>query len=452
MDATFLGPEAGGEKAAARLLAQVLDLGKRLCPGADLSVLIHAGRTANTRFAKGAVTSTGDVSEAEVAVTVAYGQRAARCRTNQSESAALQRAVETASRLARLAPEDPERMPLLPPQRYARVPAAFDGATARLQADARARAVGTLLSAGQAAALELSGYYEHGSTAIVRGNSAGLFAYHQSTEAELSLTARTRDGSGSGWAAAYSNQAAALHAEALAQVAVDKARRAQSPRALAPGRYTVVLEPAAVADLLGFLLSALRARPADEGRSYFSRPGGGNRLGEALFPSRITLRADPQSAATPGVPFDGEGLPLGPQALIEAGVLKALHCDRFWAHKQGRAPQGAPSVAHLHGGTATREGLLQGVKRGVLITRFWYTRMVDPQSLLVTGLTRDGVFLIEDGAVGPPVNNFRFNESPLTMLRNADALSQDVTRQDGDRFVPALRTHEFNLASVSDAV
>ncbi len=212
---------------------------------------------------------------------------------------------------------------------------------------------------------------------------------------------------------------------------------------------------AAGGELLGFLLDALDARAADEGRSFFSRPGGGTKLGHDQFNAAVTLRSDPTSGRTPGSPWDGEGLPLAPVTWIDKGKLTALNYSRYWAKRQGKVPTGNHGTFVLEGGLATQAELLEGVKRGVLITRFWYTRWVDPQSVLITGLTRDGVFLVENGEVVAPVNNFRFNESPVTMLNNADALTKETVRvvdPGRDLRVPSLRTEGFNLASVSEAV
>jgi predicted Zn-dependent protease len=357
--------------------------------------------------------------------------------------------------MARLSPENPEAMPPLGKQTYVRVKGANDPATAKLTAANRKHAVGDAIAAGKAAKLTIAGYYEHGVELIARATTEGLWAAHEATSCRLSCTARTQDGTGSGWAGVSSNKVADVDAAALAKIAVDKAARSANPKKLDPGRYTVVLEPAAVASLLAFLTGALGARRADEHRSFFAKPGGGTRVGEKLFPSTITLRSDPADAAVGGMPFDGEGFALQPTRWIDKGVLSALTYTRFWATKQNQKPTGSPSGWTLDDGTESREDLIKGVKRGVLVTRFWYLRGVDPQSLLATGLTRDGTFLIENGEITTPVNNFRFNESPVHMLAKCDGLAPawipGGTEGGGTR-VPTLRTHEFNLASISEAV
>ncbi len=218
-----------------------------------------------------------------------------------------------------------------------------------------------------------------------------------------------------------------------------------------------MLEPAAVADLLSFLLDALDARAADQGRSFFSGAHG-NRVGETLFDPRVVLRSDPLDPATPGCPWDGDGLPLDPVTWIDRGTLTSLYYARYWARKTGRKPTGAHATFSLSSatpGAATPAALTLGVHRGLLVTRFWYTRWLDPKQLLVTGLTRDGVFLIEDGRVGRPVNNFRFNDSPAKMLARLVGMSAQTFRAPvGGSIVrvPVVACDDFEMASVSDAV
>jgi predicted Zn-dependent protease len=436
-----------------KLLDKVLGLGKKIAAGADVSAQLSSSHTGNTRFARNQITSSGDVEEQNLTVDIAFGKRHAAASTNQLDDASLAALVERAARLARLAPEDPERMPPLGAQKYGASAAhAYDASTDVLAAEVRANAAAAVLKAGQAKQLETAGFYQHGGQSVARADAAGLFAYHKKSSVSFSCTARTADGSGSGWAGAASNRNADVDAAAAGAIAVDKAVRSAKPRKLEPGRYTVILDPAAVAELTGFLTGALDARSADEGRSFFARPGGGNKLGDAIFGPEITLRSDPADAALGASPFDGEGLPSPAATWIDRGKLTRLVYSRFWAQKQGKAPTGRPEGLQLVGGTTPRAELLKGVKRGVLITRFWYTRWVDPQSMLITGLTRDGVFLVENGDVVAPVNNFRFNESPVTMLKNVEAMSPTEVAPDATMRVPALRTAGFNLASISDAV
>jgi predicted Zn-dependent protease len=422
---------------------------KRVPKGADATVSLRVDRRGNTRFARSEITSSADVERQTLTVTVQFGKRSASATTNQIDDQSLDEVVSRAARMAKLAPENPEAMPALGRQTYTKGKAS-DAATSKLTPAARAKAAGVAINAGDAAKLAIAGYYEHAASQHMLATSAGLWATHESTATSFSCTARTPDGTGSGWAETSSHRAADVDAEALAKIAIDKAAKSASPKRLDPGRYTVILEPAAVADLLSFLIRSLGARRADEGRSFFAKPGGGTRVGEKLFPEHVTLSSDPMDAATGGAPFDGEGLPLKPSTWIDKGVLKALTYGRFWAQKQGKTATGSPNGWTLASSKTPREKLLEGVKRGVLITRFWYLRDLDPQSILVTGLTRDGTFLVENGAIVGSVNNFRFNESPIQMLAKCDAIGAPWLA--GGMRVPALRTHEFNLASISEAV
>jgi predicted Zn-dependent protease len=444
---------AQGRKEAEKLISQILGIARKLAPTAEVGVSLRSGRSANTRFAKNEITSSGDVDETSVAVEVALGLRHAETTTNQTDPASLSKVVESAVRLAKLAPEDPEYMPVLAPQRYEKVASGYDPATASMGAVERAHAAATAIATAEELKLEAAGYYEHTAEAQALGTSAGLFAYHMSTNAEFTTTARTGDATGSGWAGGVGHRAGDVDATQLVRVAADKALRSQKPRRLEPGRYTVILEPAAVGELMDFLVWALDARQADEGRSFFSRPGGGQRVGERLFGDAITLKADPADPLLPSAPFDRAGLPRKARRFIDRGSVAELLYSRYWAKKQGKEPTARPDLYHLAGGTAVAADLLSNVKKGVLITRFWYTRWVDPQSMLITGLTRDGVFLVENGQISGPVNNFRFNESPITMLKNADAMTTQTVRVPTSRVrTPALRTHGFHLASISEAI
>ena len=268
-----------------------------------------------------------------------------------------------------------------------------------------------------------AGFVETSAQIQAVATSKGLFAYDRFTAADYNLTARTPDGTGSGWASKSFNELRLLDPRGLASAAIDKAARSHNPTAIEPGKYTVVLEPAAMADLIVNLMFAADARQADEGRSFFAKKGGGNRVGEQVVGEKVRLYSDPAHPLAPAIPFDGEGLPLKRIDWIDKGVLKNLSYSRYWAQKQGKEPTPQPGNLIMDGGTASMDDLIKGVERGVLVTRFWYIRSLDPQTLLVTGLTRDGLFLIEKGKVTRPVKNMRWNESPVFALNNLDAMT-----------------------------
>jgi predicted Zn-dependent protease len=438
---------------ANQIASAVMTAANKLDRRAEVHVAVWSGRTANTRFARNEVTSCGDAREDRLSVTVQLGKRHATASFNQTAAASLREVVEHAYRMAKVAPEDPESMPVLGPQKYAAVPPAHDAALERLSAMRRAAAVRVALNSAQDG-LAVAGFVEHTSGTQFLATSAGARGLHRSTAMRMSATARTSDGTGSGWAAAASHRASEVDPPAIVQRAVDKAVRSKAPRALEPGRYTVVLEPAAVAELISFLQSALGAREADEGRSFFGAPGG-NKIGQKLFSECISFRSDPCDLKWPRAPFDADGLALEGTTWIEQGRISALRYTRFWAQKQGKRPTGRHDSFALAPGEHSAEQLITGVKKGLLVTRFWYSRWLDPQSLLVTGLTRDGLFLIENGQVTSPVNNFRYNESIAHVLKKVDAVGKVLVPLPvwrGTVIVPAIRAHEFHMASISEAV
>jgi predicted Zn-dependent protease len=222
-------------------------------------------------------------------------------------------------------------------------------------------------------------------------------------------------------------------------------------RSVPPGKYTVILEPQAVAEMLSFLVGAMNRRATDEGRSYFT-----GKVGQKLFADSVSLKSDPFDPLTPGAPFDHEGFALAPHAWIDSGVAKDFFVSRYWAQRKSIEPSGTHRVYRLSGGTAgSTEELIRGTKRGLLVTRFWYNRMLEPQSVMITGLTRDGLFLVEDGKITGPVTNFRYNESPVNVLRTVDAMTRSTVRVpmwNGIWHTPSLRAHDFTMASASAAV
>jgi predicted Zn-dependent protease len=413
-------------------------------------------RTGNTRFAANQMSTAGSVENASVSVESWFGNRHAAVQTNDLSAAGLEQAVRKSEELARIAPPDPEDLPFLGPQTYRPVPAFIDE-TAAVTPEARARAALSALAVTRKASdLDAAGFLIVSTGAIARMNTAGLFADHRQTRATYTLTVRTKDGTGSGFAGADHNDWRRLDFGELAERAVEKARASRNPVAIDPGRYTVILEPQACADLCVLLSGALSARSADEGRSPFSRTGGGNRIGDTIVDTRISVLSDPQDPDLLGQPFDNDGLPLARQAWIEQGVLKQLVYGRFWAQRQGKAPTGGVSTFKIPGGSTSRDAMIRATPRGILLTRLWYLRQVDPRTVLYTGLTRDGTFLIENGQIARSIRNFRFNESPLFILNNVEALGPAErvagTEGGGGDVAPLIKVRDFTFTSQSEAV
>jgi predicted Zn-dependent protease len=261
---------------------------------------------------------------------------------------------------------------------------------------------------------------------------------------------RTEDGTGSGFVERDENDIDRFDGAAASAIAVEKALASREARAIEPGKYTVIMEPTAAVELLQPLVYSLEARRADEGRSPLSKQGGGTRLGEKLIDEAVTIWSDPTHPDVPTAPWGGDGRPYERTTWFEKGVVRNLFYSRYWAEKQGKPATPAPPNFIMDGGTGSVEDLIRDTARGVLVTRFWYIRYVDPQTLLLTGLTRDGTFYIEDGRIKHAVKNFRFNESPIIMLNNLDALGRPF-RVRGS-LVPPLRIRDFTFTSLSDAV
>ena len=423
----------------------------------EARVNLNSATSGNTRWAMNQVSTSGDTYDANVTVTAAFGKKVASATTNRFDDEGLRQVVQTAERLAKLVPEDPEYLGELPPQQYLPVEPYFD-ATANLTPEARARAV--MQIAGPAARQNLSsiGYLSHftGSNAVA--NKRGLFAYARGTNSSLTTTVRTPDGTGSGWAGGGENDWSKLDVAALGERAIRKAELSRNPRAVEPGEWTVILEPTAVANMVNLMVFSMNARQADEGRSFFSKQGGGNKIGEKFLDERVSIISDPADPRIAANPFSGEGLPNNRTTWVENGALRDLVYNRFWAQRSNRQPTGFPGAYMMSGGNSSVEEMIRGTERGLLVTRMWYIRPVDPRTILFTGLTRDGTFLVENGRITTAVKNLRWNESPIFLLNNIEAMSQPVrvsSSEDGDGgavMVPAIKARDFTFTSLSDAV
>lgn len=430
----------------------------RLSKADACRVSINSSYATNLRFADNQMSTSGISDDASVAITAFVGKRNATVLTNDIGPGGLERAVAQAEALARLAPEDPEQLPELGPQRYAEIPAWFD-TTANLTAEERARAaLGTLEISRRASDITAAGYIECSASSRAVGNSAGLFAFHRETNANYTLTVRTTDGTGSSWMGADDNDWRKIDFRAVANGAAERSRASRNPQAIEPGRYTVIFEPQASADFLSAIRGTLSARAADEGRSAMSKAGGGTKVGERILDARVTLLSDPADPQILAAPFDGDGLPLTRQVWVENGVLKQLAYDRFWAQRTNNRPTGGGGGFggggggfKMMGGDATVEQMIRNTERGVLVTRLWYLRPVNNRTLVYTGLTRDGTFLVENGRISRSIKNMRFNDSGLIMLNNVEAIGPAVRTSSGQIF-PAVKARDFSFTSLSDAV
>ncbi len=424
----------------------------------ECRVSINSGMRQNTRFAVNQISTAGDNYNAAVTVRSVIGKRSANVTVNRLDDASLRAAVQNAERIARLAPEDPELLPELGPQD---VPPSvqWSDATASLEPEARAEAVRAITEPARRAGLVSTGYLEANAGSFAVANNKGLFAYDRSTAVAFTTTVRTPDGTGSGWAGASDNDFRRIDPRLLAERAIEKARKSVNPVAIEPGRYTVILEPTAVANLVQLIGGALNARNADEGRSFFSKAGGGNKIGEKVVDERVTLVSDPFDPRVPSGTFGGDGLPTQKVTWIENGVVRNLAYDRFWAQRTGKAPVSAGGTLAMSGGSSSMEEMIASTERGILVTRFWYIRSVDPRTILFTGLTRDGTFLIENGKVTRPVKNLRYNESPIFMLNNLQMMGRPERVSASEAggpgqaiIVPPLKCRDFNFTSTSDAI
>ncbi|MGI8547518.1 MAG: TldD/PmbA family protein [Gemmatimonadaceae bacterium] len=422
----------------------------------ETQVVINSDARANTRFAVNQVSTAGDDVNTTITVRSAFGKRSASVTTNKTDDATLAAAVKSSEELARLSPEDPEYMPELGPQNYASAPN-VPSVALPTPAD-RAAAVKAVTDRARAAGFIATGYIEAqvGTRAIA--NSRGLFGFDQTGGANMTATVRSSDGTGSGWGGANANAWAGIDADAIGATAAQKAATSRNPVAVEPGRYTVVLEPTAVGNLIQLIAFAAQARAADEGRSFFSKSGGGNKIGMKVVDERVTLVSDPGDNL--GASYDFDGLPTQKVIWINNGVLKNLNYDRYWAQKNSVQPTAAPrSALRLSGGNSSIPEMIANTERGILVTRFWYIRPVDPRTILYTGLTRDGTFLIENGKVTHAVKNFRYNESPIFMLNNIEAMGTPVrvsASEDSSPgsaiIMPPLKVRDFTFTSLSDAV
>ncbi|MBW4648998.1 MAG: TldD/PmbA family protein [Kastovskya adunca ATA6-11-RM4] len=416
-------------------------------------VRVGAEESALSRFSENQISQNVSQSEFSLTITSYFGTRSASASTTETEPDAIKAALRRSEELAQIAPEDPEWVPLLPPQSYEDRTPAFDTATATLSPLERGELIQRVCAESAAAKVDGSGTLSTETSVQAIGNSQGLRAYNQGTNVSYSYTARIEDGSS--WSQRTAWAVEQLPIASLTQQIIERALASRQPRDVKPGKYPVVFDGAALADLLPWVMWNLEARAADEGRSFMSRTDEsgkpvGNRLGEPLFSPLVQVQRHAAHPLLQMGTFFSDGLSNSSLEVIKDGIPQFLAYSRYWAAQQGKEPTGAMFPIVMTGSSQSLTDLIASTERGILVSRAWYVRYVNARTLEVTGMTRDGTFWIEDGQIAYPIKNLRFNQLLPEMLRDIDAVS--MVHRFGNSVVPGVRVKEFNFSSVTDSV
>jgi predicted Zn-dependent protease len=444
----------------------------------EIELLVAGGQSALTRFANNTIHQNVAEEEHHISVRVRFGGRTARATTNKHDDDSLRRVVQSAEALARVQQEDPDLLPMPTPQEVADNAAEagaikvqrYHDQTARLTAQDRAAAVSQMVEVARKHSLTSAGIFSTAEFTEGIFNSRGVADWYEQTLAEVSVT--MIGDTSSGWQKANSPDAALLDSVRMAEVAAQKAIASSDPQELPPGKYTVILEPAAVLDAVGFMFWDFGGSALLEQRSFLNE-----RIGTQLFGENITVWDDAYHPLQTGVTFDGEGMKRHRVKLIDKGVVRQVTFARATAvranHSEhngnvgpvtatghgfplpneiGEAPVNIVFEAADHKAIQSLEQMIGSTERGILVTRLWYIREVDPYEKILTGMTRDGTFLIENGKVRSGVRNFRFNESLVHMLQNVESMGLCV-RSSGeesmDMVVPAMKVNDFNFTETT---
>ena len=421
----------------------------------ETEAMVTGKSYALTRFANNTIHQNVAEEDLDLSIRAVTGQRTARSSTNRLDDDSIRQACEAALELAALQPPDPELLPMPGPQTY-RAVGRYDAETAGLSPKARAEMVRKVIVRAEKDRLTTAGVFSTGSAASAVYNSRGLSAYHEESVSEFSVTMLGE--SSSGWAKKTGPQWQTLEIESLADRAARKAHESREPREIPPGKYTVILEPSAVMDLLGFFLLDFGGLAVHEQRSCLT-----GRVSQKVFGENIQIHDDVYHPSQSGLPFDGEGMPRQRVALVENGVVKNLVYARQTAHKMNAAPTGhgfalpneygeAPFNLAVEGNHHSEDDLIRSTPRGLLVTRFWYIREVDPYTKILTGMTRDGTFWVEDGKIKYGIRNMRFNQSLIEMLNQVEMMSQPqraAGEESIEMVVPTMKIRDFNFSSLT---
>jgi PmbA protein len=456
----------------------IFDRIKKLSSADEVEVLFSGGRFALTRFANNTIHQNVAEENYIVSARFAFGGRTARAFTNKFDEESLRQAVRSAESLAKVQHPDADLLPM-PDARSAggtgeapvptrSQPSRYFQQTADITPELRAEGVKKIVGVADRHKLTTAGVYSSAEALDGIFNSRGLSRWHTQTSAEVSITMLAGDSSG--WQKANSPDVGNLDPLALAEVAARKAVDSARPREIPAGKYTVILEPAAVLDIVGFMFWDYSGMAILDQRSFLT-----GRIGTKLFGDNITIWDDVAHPLQTGSPFDGEGLQRQRVALVENGIVKRVVYARATAERMKRSEYkdkvgSIEATGHGFalpnemgemplnivfaptGNPQTVEQMISSTERGVLVTRLWYIREVEPFEKMLTGMTRDGTFLVENGRVQGGVRNFRFNESLIHMLSNVEAMSVPVRscgEESFDMVVPAMKVREFNFTEVT---
>jgi predicted Zn-dependent protease len=420
---------------------EILEMALSLADAEAVEVILGGGREGVTRFADNAITQNVEREDLGLTVSCAYGAQHAAASTNDVSDDSVKAAVERAQEAAKVSPPDPEYVPPVPPgerDRYQQV-GGYHHTTRDAGPDARAVPVSRITNLVRARKFRVSGAFSCAERFFSMANSRGLRAYYPSTLAETHVTVLGENGSG--WAQKVANNIEDIDLSQVAAEAIRIAGSAQNPADIPPGKYTVILRPAAVEELIPGIMIC-DAKATDEERTFLR-----GKMGEQICGENITIRSDPADPRCPARPFQHDGLTSPKLAWVEKGILKNLATSRYWAKKTKRHATGWPSNVIIDGGDTTIEDMIASTERGLVVTRFWYIRYVEPMESLMTGMTRDGLFLIENGKVNRPVKNLRFNESVLGVLNRVESLGP--CERVGTTLVPTMKVRDFNFTSAT---
>lgn len=421
------------------------------------SVSVNGSNSKNLRFALNNVSTCGAIDSVSADIESNFGMKSGLVTITALDDESIEKGVRKSEEIAKLSPDNEEFMP--PPEKqkgYLEVKEFFED-TDNLSPQSISERISYPINKAVENDLSSAGYFENSSGFQALGNTNDLSAYHKNTYAGFSSTMRLKDGKGSSKIDRSYANINLLNVKKFSDRVIDKTILSKNPQKHDAGKYVTILDNAAVCDLIYNLSFYMNKRRADEGRSFFSDKKKGNKIGQKIAGRNVNIFSDPQFREAPATPFSGDGFPVIKRNWISDGELNNLFSERYWAKKTKTDYVPFPTNIIMTGSANSVENLIASTEKGIYVVRFWYIRSVDPKQILLTGLTRDGVFLIENGKIKHAINNFRFNESPVNVLNNIVdmSVSEKVVGSETGKakiVVPALKLSEFNFSTISDAI